>query len=80
MMRQATGLLTIDSPARACTTSPPRVAGWLGDQGIGEGLLTLFCRHTSASLLIQENAAPAARHDLERFFARSRPKTPSLRP
>lgn len=42
--------------------------------GIREGLLTLFCRHTSASLLIQENAAPAARRDLEAYFARIAPE------
>ena len=36
--------------------------------GISNGLATLFCRHTSASLVIQENAAPAARRDLERYF------------
>ena len=42
--------------------------------GIREGLLTLFCRHTSASLLIQENAAPAARRDLERYFERIAPE------
>jgi secondary thiamine-phosphate synthase enzyme len=38
-------------------------------------LLTLFCRHTSASLLIQENAAPAARRDLERYFAKLAPES-----
>jgi len=41
---------------------------------IRDGLLTIFCRHTSASLLIQENAAPAARHDLEAYFARIAPE------
>ena len=44
------------------------------DSGISEGLLTLFCRHTSASLLIQENAAPAARRDLEAYFAEFAPE------
>lgn len=44
------------------------VRQWLTQQPIASGLLTLFCRHTSASLLIQENAAPAVRHDLEKFF------------
>ena len=37
-------------------------------------MLTLFCRHTSASLVIQENAAPAARRDLQAFFARIAPE------
>jgi secondary thiamine-phosphate synthase enzyme len=41
---------------------------------MSDGLLTLFCSHTSASLLIQENAAPAARADLERYFARIAPE------
>ena len=53
------------------------MAGWVADSGIGDGLLTLFCRHTSASLLIQENAAPAARRDLEAYFARIAPEDPS---
>jgi secondary thiamine-phosphate synthase enzyme len=46
-------------------------------QEMSEGLLTLFCRHTSASLLIQENAAPAARRHLEAYFARIAPEDPS---
>ena len=39
------------------------------------GLLTIFCRHTSASLVIQENAAPAARRDLEAYFERIAPES-----
>ena len=50
------------------------VGGWVEAQGIGHGLLTLFCRHTSASLLIQENAAADARADLEAYFARIAPE------
>jgi secondary thiamine-phosphate synthase enzyme len=53
------------------------VRSWLGNQGVTTGLLTLFCRHTSASLLIQENAARAVRSDLERFFALLAPEDPS---
>jgi secondary thiamine-phosphate synthase enzyme len=53
------------------------VRNWLGNQGVTTGLLTLFCRHTSASLLIQENAARAVRSDLERFFAAIAPEDPS---
>jgi secondary thiamine-phosphate synthase enzyme len=41
---------------------------------MAQGLLTLFCRHTSASLLIQENAAPEVRTDLERWIARLAPE------
>jgi secondary thiamine-phosphate synthase enzyme len=54
------------------------VARWLKSQDIASGLLTLFCRHTSASLLIQENAAPVARRDLEAYFDRIAPENPSL--
>lgn len=53
------------------------VRDWLGGQDITTGLLTLFCRHTSASLLIQENAAGAVRHDLEKFFATLAPEDPN---
>jgi secondary thiamine-phosphate synthase enzyme len=54
------------------------VAAWVAAQGIGHGLLTLFIRHTSASLLIQENAAPAVREDLAAFMARLVPEMPGL--
>jgi secondary thiamine-phosphate synthase enzyme len=50
------------------------VVDWVAEQGLSDGLLTIFCRHTSASLLIQENAAPAARRDLEAYFARIAPE------
>ena len=48
------------------------------EQDVVTGLLTLFCRHTSASLLIQENAAPTARRDLETYFERIAPGDPKL--
>ena len=54
-----------------------KVHEFVSQSGIGEGLLTLFCRHTSASLLIQENASPAARRDLECYFERIAPESPS---
>lgn len=47
-----------------------RVAKALQESGLSEGLATLFLRHTSASVVIQENADPAVLRDLERFFAR----------
>src|SRR5205085_10256383 len=46
------------------------VGAWIAKQGFHDGLLTLHLRHTSASLLIQENADPGVRRDLESFFAR----------
>ena len=74
MLRQANGILDVRAPAQGLHLITDRVAAWLADQGVQSGLLTLFCRHTSASLLIQENAAPAARRDLERYFARMAPE------
>ena len=53
---------------RGLTEITDPVRGWVSQQQITSGLLTLFCRHTSASLLIQENAARAVRNDLEKFF------------
>jgi secondary thiamine-phosphate synthase enzyme len=50
------------------------VLDWVASTGIRQGVLTLFCRHTSASLLIQENEASAARRDLERYFERIAPE------
>src|SRR5689334_24054937 len=46
------------------------VAEWLSTQDLTSGLLTIHVRHTSASLLIQENADPDVRRDLEAFFSR----------
>ena len=51
------------------------VTRWVADQGIDTGLLTLFVRHTSCSLLIQENADPEVQMDLRNFFARLVPPT-----
>lgn len=47
-----------------------RAKAFVWDSGVEVGLLTLFVRHTSCSLLIQENADPDVRRDLEAFFAR----------
>lgn len=52
------------------------LAAWLTTTGISSGLLTLLCRHTSASLLINENAAPAVQQDLLDWLARSVPEGP----
>ena len=73
-MRQASTTLTIDTRGKGLTDISRDVSGWVAAQGMAEGLLTLFCCHTSASLLIQENAAPAARRDLEAYFERIAPE------
>jgi secondary thiamine-phosphate synthase enzyme len=74
-MRQALHHLQVSTGGRGLVEITGEVAGWVAAQEIATGLLTLFCRHTSASLLIQENAAPAARRDLERYFATIAPES-----
>lgn len=69
-MRQARTLLAIDTRGRGLTDITRRIAGWVESAGLRDGLLTVFVRHTSASLLVQENADPEVQRDLERFFAR----------
>jgi secondary thiamine-phosphate synthase enzyme len=69
-MRQAHTVLQIHTPGRGLIEITCRVTGWVDASGARNGLLTVFVRHTSASLLIQENADPEVQRDLERFFAR----------
>ena len=76
-MRQASTTLDLQAPAQGLHDCTDEVLTWVARSGIADGLLTLFCRHTSASLLIQENAAPAARRDLEEYFARIAPESAS---
>jgi len=63
---------------RGLTEITDPVRGWVSQQQITSGLLTLFCRHTSASMLIQENAARAVRNDLEKFFDELAPEGDDL--
>jgi secondary thiamine-phosphate synthase enzyme len=69
-MRQAFTTLQVRTDGRGLVEITDRVRRWVGEAGMADGLLTLFVRHTSASLLIQENADPEVRRDLERFLAR----------
>jgi secondary thiamine-phosphate synthase enzyme len=73
-VQQKTGKLNVRAPARGLNEITREVTDWIRNSGTSTGLLTLFCRHTSASLLVQENAAPAARRDLERYFERIAPE------
>jgi len=75
VLRQTSHLLPIRASRAGLHDFTDAVAEWIAGTGITTGLLTIFCRHTSASLLIQENAAPAARRDLERYFARIAPES-----
>jgi secondary thiamine-phosphate synthase enzyme len=76
-LRQANGLLTVQTPGRALVEITRQIAEWVREQGIDDGLLTIFCRHTSASLLIQENAAPAVKADLLDWLERIAPEDAS---
>ena len=75
-MRQATEILRVETRGRGLVEVTREIVGWVDDQAMSEGLLTAFCRHTSASLLIQENAAPAVRRDLQAFFEQIAPEDP----
>ncbi len=74
-MRQALGSLEVDTRRQGLLEVTDRVLAWVAGQAIADGLLTLFCRHTSASLVIQENAAPAVRRDMEAYFDRLAPES-----
>lgn len=78
-MRQASTILSIDTPGRGFTDITRAMAEWLAAVGIDQGLLTILCRHTSASLLIQENAAREVRVDLAAWLDRLAPETARYR-
>lgn len=69
----ATTRIEVDTPGRGFHELTDRVQDWLRQQDAETGLCHLFIRHTSASLLVTENADPEVRADLERFMARVAP-------
>jgi secondary thiamine-phosphate synthase enzyme len=74
-MRQAARTLSFQTPGQGLFEITREVAAWAQGQGMTTGLLTLFCRHTSASLVIQENADPDVRRDLEDWVAAVAPES-----
>ena len=66
------------APRQGLSEITSEVAAWLAGQPIRDGLLTLFIRHTSASLIIQENADPDVQRDLESFMMKLVPEGPGL--
>ena len=70
MLRQGLHELRIFTKGRGLVEFTDEVGAWVSKNGFQSGLVTLYLRHTSASLLIQENADPDVRRDLEAFFAR----------
>jgi thiamine phosphate synthase YjbQ (UPF0047 family) len=73
-MRQAQHQLSIATNGKGLVEITAPVKAWVAEQGIATGLLTLYCRHTSASLLIKENADPDVQTDLKNFFEEIAPE------
>lgn len=70
MMKQVLHEFSVSTRGRGLYEITDAVNRWVRESGFQNGLLTLHLRHTSASLLIQENADPDVRHDLDAFFER----------
>ncbi len=77
-MKQAQDTITVGTRGQGLHEVTAEIADWVSRQGMDTGLLTVFCRHTSASLTIQENADTDVRRDLEAFFKRLVKEDPSL--
>ena len=67
---------TVATGGRGLTEITGEVAAFVASTGVEAGLITVFCRHTSASLIVQENADPDVQTDLEAFFERIAPEGP----
>ena len=70
--------LKIHTGGRSLIDFTQEVLDWVGECGISEGLVTLYLQHTSASLLIQENADPSVQRDLENWLTRLVPENDAL--
>ncbi|MBL8933414.1 MAG: YjbQ family protein [Archangium sp.] len=70
MLSQSHHALVVPTHGRGFVDVTHDLTRFLGSARAGDGVLTVFCTHTSASLVIQENADPTVRADLERFFSR----------
>jgi secondary thiamine-phosphate synthase enzyme len=73
-VRQHHATFTVSTRGPGLVEITAEVAGLVRETGIGEGLCTVLVQHTSASLVVQENADPSARRDLEAFLARLVPE------
>ncbi len=76
-MRQAQATLSTRTCGRGLHEVTAEVDRWVRESGVADGLLTVFIRHTSASLTIQENADPSVRRDLDTFLDRLMPENQS---
>jgi secondary thiamine-phosphate synthase enzyme len=73
-MKQAPTQITVATAGHGLTEVTAPIRDWVAEQAVTTGLLTVWCRHTSASLLVQENADPDVRADLVAFFRRLVPE------
>lgn len=73
-MRAHTTTLTVETRGQGLTDLSARVAEVVGESGVTTGLCSVFVQHTSCSLVIQENADPSVRRDLEAFMRRLAPE------
>jgi secondary thiamine-phosphate synthase enzyme len=73
-MKQFHGDLAVNTRGKGLVNITQEVRRWVGQQGVASGLLTVFIRHTSASLTIQENADPDVLRDMTEFFERLVPE------
>ena len=74
VLRQASHRISVGTHGKGLYPITDDVRAWLAQEGFSDGLLSLFCRHTSASLLINENADPDVRSDLAAYFERIAPE------
>jgi secondary thiamine-phosphate synthase enzyme len=74
MLKQAVHSLEIATKGQGLYEFTEALEAWVSRQNMHTGLLTVFCRHTSASLLIQENADPTVRRDIQSYFERIAPE------
>ena len=72
--RQASRRIQVPTRGKGLYEITDQVASWLAGTGVRRGLLTVFVQHTSASLIVQENADPDVVHDLRDFFNRLAPE------
>jgi secondary thiamine-phosphate synthase enzyme len=77
-MKQAQHSIELETRGQGLYEITATVREWCAGQDIDTGMLTIFCRHTSASLVIQENADPDVMTDLEAFFKNTVPEDLSL--
>src|SRR3546814_3477726 len=77
-MIQVQHVSAVEAPRQGLHEVTDAVAGWVAAQAVQTGLRTAFLRHTSASLLIQENVDPDVQRDMEAFFLKLAPEDPAL--